>query len=88
MNKQLDLDYRSVMNLAAQARLTLSPEQRLTWRRSEKLDVYSAAGGEHIVDPNYGNMLVMRDGAVIIVGAPTVSAAQAAADCALALGLV
>jgi hypothetical protein len=84
------LTYRSVMTLAAERKLALAPEQRLAWRRTsgELVDVYSAAGGEHIVDHNYGNLLVMRDGAAIIEGAPTIDAAMTAADCALALGLV
>lgn len=88
MTNNNSLTYRSVMNLAAERKLTLAPADRLTWRRSEALDVYSAAGGEHVVDPSFGNLLVMRDGAVIIEGAPTIDAAKTAADCALALGLV
>lgn len=87
-NNNNSLTYRSVMDLAVARKLTLAPEQRLTWRRSESLGVYSAASGEHVVDPSYGNLLVMRDGTVIIEGAPTIDAAKTAADCALALGLV
>lgn len=82
------LNYRNVMTLAAERKLTLAPADRLKWRRSEKLDVYYAANGEHVVDPSFGNLLTMRDGAAIIEGAPTICAAQTAADCALALGLV
>lgn len=82
------LNYRNVMSLAAERKLTLAPSDRLEWRRSEKLDVYYAASGEHVVDPNYGNLLTMRDGAAIIEGAPTIDAAKTAADCAIALGLV
>lgn len=84
----MDLTYRSVMNLAAERKLVLSPEQRLRWQFVQDSQIYSAVGGGHYVDPCYGNLLVMCGGAVVIEGAPTVSAAQSAADCALAMGLV
>lgn len=82
------MNYKEVMNRAVATKLVLDPTVRLIWKRqptAEDESVYSANHGQHIIDHQFGNLIVLNDGEVIIEGAPTVDAAKAAADVFLAL---
>jgi hypothetical protein len=82
------MNYKQVMKRAVETKIALAPSEFLEWRHSEKLAVYYAEHGAHVIDPEFGNLITLNDGAAIIEGAPTIDAAMQAATLALKLGLV
>jgi len=92
MMNDTNLTYREVMDLAVNSGLTMTAEQRkaLRFRRVEGFEggeVYSLDAGRHMIDADFGNLIVLDQGRVVITGAPTLDAAMTAARCALLLGV-
>jgi hypothetical protein len=83
------MNYREVMKLAVERGVTWYEQDRMPWKWAPKLgsEVYIAENGRHVVDGDYGNLLTMDDGRLIVEGAPTVGAARTAAEVVRRLGL-
>jgi len=82
------LTYAEVMR--ATKGLTMKPEEFITWKHVAQVDgesIYEGGEDQAILSGAHGTLVVLEDGAKLIKGAPTVSAAQTAASIAVRLGL-
>jgi hypothetical protein len=77
------LKYSEVMAEAVRTRVTLAPAERMRWSHIRD-GFYGSACAHHVLEPVEGGYdVILREGKVLITGAPTVDAAKAAADVAL-----